>query len=126
MRLVPAAALFTLLAAMVSSPVARSAADAPVAAGDDFFAYANSGWLEATPLPSGRDRWGARDELEELARGRIAALVESAASAPAGSAARTVADFHAAYLTRPPSRPGASRRSNRCSPASRASRTERS
>jgi len=98
MRLVPAAALLTLLTAMVSSPVARSAADAPVAAGDDFFAYANSGWLEATPLPSGRDRWGARDELEELARGRIAALVESAAAEPAGSAARTVADFHAAYL----------------------------
>ncbi|HSQ32193.1 MAG TPA: M13 family metallopeptidase [Gemmatimonadaceae bacterium] len=66
--------------------------------GDDFFAYANGGWLKATALPAGKERWGARDELEEQARRRVAALIDDASAAPAGSAARKVADFRAAYL----------------------------
>ena len=54
---------------------------------------------KATALPAGKERWGARDELEEVTRRRIAALIDAAgAGAPAGSAARKVADFHAAWL----------------------------
>lgn len=110
---VSAAALPTLLAAALAWwPVSPSAAqvadgrspsplestvDASITPGDDFFAYANGGWLKATALPAGKERWGARDELEEMARRRIAALLEDASAAPAGSAARKVADFHAAY-----------------------------
>jgi len=71
--------------------------NAQLTPGDDFFAYANGAWLEATALPADKERWGARNELEELARRRVAALLESASGAPAGSAARRVADFHAAY-----------------------------
>src|SRR3954447_10364115 len=79
---VPAAALPALLAAALSwwlvSPSAAHAADgrkpsrlestvdASIAPGDDFFAYANGGWLKATALPAGSPRWGARDELEEV------------------------------------------------------------
>jgi putative endopeptidase len=101
-----AVALPALLAAALSWwPVSQSAApsrlestvDASIAPGDDFFAYANGGWLKATALPAGRERWGARDELEELTRRRIAALLDDASAAPAGSAARKVADFRAAY-----------------------------
>jgi putative endopeptidase len=80
-----------------SSPL-QSTVDASIPPGDDFFAYANGGWLKATPLPAGKERWGARDELEEQARGRIAALLDAAGTAPAGSAARKVADFRAAYM----------------------------
>ena len=75
--------------------------DASITPGDDFFAYANGGWLKATAIPAGKERWGARDELEEETRRRIAALVNAAtppAPRRAGSAARKVADFHAAYL----------------------------
>ncbi|HEV7923392.1 MAG TPA: M13 family metallopeptidase [Thermoanaerobaculia bacterium] len=91
------------------SPAAAQAADgrkpsplestvsASVTPGDDFFAYANGGWLETTALPAGRERWGARDELEEQARRRVAALLDAASAATAGSAARKVADFRAAY-----------------------------
>ncbi len=107
---VPAAVLLTFLAAFSRWPAARAAddgaparlestADARVAPGDDFFAYANGEWLKATALPAGKERWGARDELEELTRRRIAALLDAAKAAPAGSAARKVADFHAAYLS---------------------------
>jgi putative endopeptidase len=76
----------------------ESTVDASITPGDDFFAYANGGWLKATAFPAGKERWGARDELEEVARRRISALVDAASAAPAGSAARKVADFHAAYL----------------------------
>jgi predicted metalloendopeptidase len=89
-------ALLILFAAAQS--VAQSTVDASISPGDDFFAYANGGWLKATALPAGKERWGARDELEELTRRRIAALLDAAGSAPAGSAARKVADFRAAYL----------------------------
>jgi predicted metalloendopeptidase len=72
--------------------------NARVSPGDDFFAYANGEWLESTAIPAGKERWTARDELEALARRRIAALLDDASAAPAGSEARQVADFRAAYL----------------------------
>ena len=76
----------------------ESTVDASIVPGDDFFAYANGGWLKATTIPAGRQRWGARDELEEQARRRVAELIDAASAAPAGSAAHKVAYFRAAYL----------------------------
>jgi putative endopeptidase len=76
----------------------ESTTDASIKPGDDFFAYANGAWLKANALPAGKQRWGARDELEALARRRIAELLDAASAAPAGSAARKVADFRAAYM----------------------------
>jgi predicted metalloendopeptidase len=93
-----AAALWWLPLSPATAQAANSTAEASVLPGDDFFAYANNGWLKATAIPAGQERWGARNELEEGARRRIAALLEEAAVAPAGSAARKVADFRAAYL----------------------------
>ena len=40
--------------------------DPSIRPGDDFFAYANGGWLKATEIPAGRDRWTARNEIDEL------------------------------------------------------------
>jgi putative endopeptidase len=76
----------------------ESTVDASIAPGDDFFAYANGTWLKATVIPAGKERWGAREELQEETRRRIAALIDAAGAASAGSAARKLADFHAAYL----------------------------
>jgi putative endopeptidase len=81
----------------MSAAVAQTA-DAPITPGDDFFAYANAAWLEATVLPAGKERWGGRDELQELTRRRIAKLLDNAGASPAGSLARKVADYRAAYL----------------------------
>ena len=72
--------------------------DANLTPGDDFFAYANGGWLKATAIPAGKERWSNRDELEALSRRRIAELLDAASAAPAGSEARKVADYRAAYL----------------------------
>jgi putative endopeptidase len=76
----------------------ESTVDASITPGDDFFGYANGAWLKATALPADKPRWGARNELEEQARHRIAELLDAASAAPAGSAAHKVADFRSAYL----------------------------
>ena len=79
------------------SPI-ESTVDRSVKPGDDFFAYANGSWLKATTIPVGKERWGARDEISELTRQRIAKLLDDASSAPLKSSARKVADFRAAYM----------------------------
>jgi putative endopeptidase len=93
--------LFTSPAAAQSAsgrtPMLESTVDTSVVPGDDFFAYANGAWLKATAMPAGNERWGNRDELNEQARIRVAALLDAAGSAPAGTAARKVADFRTAY-----------------------------
>lgn len=72
--------------------------DASIKPGDDFFAYANGAWLKATDIPVGKARWTVRDEIAELTRQQVLKLLDDASAAPAGSTARKVADFRAAYL----------------------------
>ena len=73
--------------------------DPSIRPGDDFFAYANGGWLQATAIPAGKDRWSARNEIE---RAHPTAGRDNCSTTPAprrsGSTARKVADFRAAYL----------------------------
>jgi endothelin-converting enzyme/putative endopeptidase len=76
----------------------ESTVDPSVKPGDDFFAYANGSWLKATAIPAGKERWGARDEISERTRQRVAKLLDDASAAPLGSPARKVADFRAAYM----------------------------
>ena len=72
--------------------------DPGIRPGDDFFAYANGAWLKATAIPSGRERWTVRNEIDDLTRGRLLKLLDNAAAQPAGSTPRKVADFRAAWL----------------------------
>ena len=71
--------------------------NASIAPGDDFFAYANGAWLKATTIPPGKDRWSARDEINELTRTRLASLLDDATRGQPGTLARKVADFRAAW-----------------------------
>ena len=72
--------------------------DASIKPGDDFFAYANGSWLNATALPAGKERWSPRDEINSVTRARITELFDDANRAQPGSLARKVADFRAALL----------------------------
>ncbi len=72
--------------------------DPSIRPGDNFFVYANGAWLNATEIPAGKERWNARTEISEVTRRQIAQLLDDAGVAPAGSLARKVADFRAAYL----------------------------
>jgi predicted metalloendopeptidase len=88
-----------LILALMPSGAARidlAGLDRDVKPGDDFFAYANGAWLAATEIPQGKERWGARDEINELNRQRLAKLLDDARNAPPGTLPRRVADFRAA------------------------------
>jgi putative endopeptidase len=80
------------------TPRLQSTVDPNIKPGDDFYGYANGAWLQASAIPAGKERWGARDQLEGMARQRVASLLDAAGSAPAGSTAHKVADFRTAYL----------------------------
>jgi len=81
-----------------AAPALEDAVDADTEPGDDFFLYANGGWLKATEIPAGKGLWGARSEIAQRTRQQVAKLLDDANAAPAGSDARKVADFRAAYL----------------------------
>jgi predicted metalloendopeptidase len=72
--------------------------DADVQPGDDFFAYANADWLQATQIPDGKPRRDARTEIRDLTARQLEKLIDDAATAAPGTDARKVADFRAAYL----------------------------
>jgi predicted metalloendopeptidase len=72
--------------------------DRAVKPGDDFFAYANGTWVRTTPIPADRSSWGLDSKLAEQANLRTRALLEAAAKAPKGSAARKAGDYYAAYM----------------------------
>ena len=78
--------------------VIDAAANDSIRPGDDFFAYANGCWLEATQIPEGSPRWNARNEISDLTRRQVEKLIDATAAAPTGSDERKVADFRAAYL----------------------------
>jgi putative endopeptidase len=80
--------------------VDRAGMDPAVRPGDDFFAYANGGWLEKTEIPADRASTGTFLTVFERAEQRTADLIRgaAAANAPAGSNERKVADYYAAYM----------------------------
>ena len=70
--------------------------DASIKPGDDFFGYANGAWLKATEIPAGKERWGARNEIDDIVRPRVMQVLDDANRAPRGSLERKVADFRSA------------------------------
>src|SRR5437763_10495316 len=72
--------------------------DRNVKPGDDFFAYANGGWMAKTEIPPDRSSWGTSGELTELTTARVAELIKTAAKAPAGTEARKIGDYYSSYL----------------------------
>jgi putative endopeptidase len=74
--------------------------DTSVAPGQDFFAYANGGWVKATPIPPDRSSYGPGAVLDEESQKRTADLIrEVAAAAPAaGSDAKKIADTYASFM----------------------------
>jgi putative endopeptidase len=74
--------------------------DRTVKPGDDFFGYANGGWLKATEIPVDHSSWGVFNVLAEEATRRTRTLLDEAVkmNAPAGSDVRKAADYYASYL----------------------------
>ena len=74
--------------------------DAAAAPCQDFFQYANGGWLKANPIPGDHATWGSFDAVEEHNNTILKQILEQASTsrAPAGSVPRQVGDFYAAGM----------------------------
>jgi putative endopeptidase len=74
--------------------------DHAVKPGDNFFDYANGGWLKTAQIPADRSSTGTFLKIFELTEKHTADLIRNAgASHPAaGSNARKIADYYAAFM----------------------------
>ena len=74
--------------------------DKGVAPGDDFFAYANGGWLKSAVIPPDRSSFGPFVILSELTAKRTSDLIKEMAGreAPQGSETQMIGDFFGAYM----------------------------
>lgn len=68
--------------------------------GDDFYTYANEGWLQNTEIPADQSNWGSFSVIDDAVKANIRNLVEDAAKsvAPPGSDAQKVGDFFKSYM----------------------------
>ncbi|HWY69234.1 MAG TPA: M13 family metallopeptidase [Terriglobales bacterium] len=99
-------ALLALVAFAVA--IARSATKNPttddmdisINPGDDFYRYANGGWLKANTIPVGQSSYDTRAMLAEKANEQVRDLIRGAASAHAakGTVVQKVGDYYASYL----------------------------
>jgi putative endopeptidase len=68
---------------------------------DDFFRFANGGWLARTEIPSDRSRFGSFDELREQSQIAVRTLIEETAAredVAQGSDAQKVRDLYRSYM----------------------------
>ncbi|HWZ85082.1 MAG TPA: M13 family metallopeptidase [Thermoanaerobaculia bacterium] len=74
--------------------------DRSIRPGDDFYGYANGGWMAVTEIPADRSTYGAFTIIDEEVTKRTQGLIEQAArsKAPAGSSAALVGAFYQAYM----------------------------
>ena len=74
--------------------------DRTVHAGDDFYAFANGGWMKATPIPADRSNYGLFTILEEEVNERIAELIRQAGQSkgPGTPDAAKVGAYYDAYM----------------------------
>ena len=68
--------------------------------GDDFNAYVNGGWIDATEIPADKSHWGIDGEIAEVTDKRVAQLIEDAAKGGANTSAdaRRVGTYYAAFM----------------------------
>lgn len=67
--------------------------DRTVAAGDDFYRYANGHWLAMTDIPSDKSQVGAFDQLHDIVIQRNKGILEEAASKPSSKLGMLYASY---------------------------------
>ena len=70
--------------------------DTTVKPNDDFFQYANGGWLKKNPIPAAYSSWGIGNVAEEDLRNKIKTINEEAlkANATSGTSTQKIGDFY--------------------------------
>ncbi|MEP6472884.1 MAG: M13 family metallopeptidase, partial [Gemmatimonadota bacterium] len=74
--------------------------DTTVRPGDNFYRFANGGWVAHTEIPADRSSYGSFNVADGRVQPRLKELVKDAlaSAAKAGSAQRQIADFYTAFL----------------------------
>ena len=74
--------------------------DSSIKPGEDFYRYANGGWLKTVAIPAGQSRYDDRAMLTEKTSQRVRDLIQdAAASHPVrGSVAQKVGDYYASFM----------------------------
>src|ERR1700690_1816837 len=87
-------------AAPVAENVYTQDMDRSIRPGDDFYRYANGGWLAKNAIPEGQSSFDTRAILVARTSERVRNLIQGAAAAKSatGSAAQKVGDYYASYM----------------------------
>ncbi len=87
-------------AASPDSGISIPSMDPAVRPGDNFYLYANGGFIARTKLPADRAAIGVFSVLSDLSFKQTASIIEDAAkaNAPAGSDERKIADLYRSYM----------------------------
>jgi len=74
--------------------------DRSVKPGDDFYRYANGGWLRTVAIPAGQASYGTSAMLAEKNSQRVRDLIQEAAATHSakGSTAQKVGDYYASFM----------------------------
>jgi len=73
--------------------------DLSVKPGDDFYQYANGGWLKTAVMPASKTRWGSFDMLREESSQRLKTILEEAAKKKTRTRAEQMSgDFYASGM----------------------------
>jgi putative endopeptidase len=73
--------------------------DQSVKPGDNFYLYANGGWLKKNPVPPSKTRWGSFDALRQTSLDRLKLLCEgAAANTSKNSIYQLVGDFYSSSM----------------------------
>ena len=83
---------------MTFSGIELDERDPSIHPGDDLYLHMNQRWLERSPIPADKARYGAFTVLAEEAEKAVRALIEDATSAPEGSEARKVGDLYTSFM----------------------------
>jgi putative endopeptidase len=74
--------------------------DVSVRPGDDFFAYVNGRWVEATEIPADKARYGSFDILRDESQENVKAIIEESASGDfaKGTDEQKVGDLYRSFM----------------------------
>ena len=80
---------------IIPKDVVANNVDLTAKPGDDFFQFANGGWLKAHPIPPSESSWGIGRVLQEDIYAKMRAVSENAAkkNAPKGTVEQKIGDF---------------------------------
>jgi putative endopeptidase len=95
---------FSVSLSPASAPVAQNVnmqdMDRSVKPGDDFYRFANGGWLRSVAVPAGQPSYGTSAMLMEKTSERVHNLMQEAAAAKPvrGGVAQKVGDYYASFM----------------------------